>query len=76
MHYKSPHIRTYFASFIEPRCSILAGVNVNDVFEACGYSEGSDINILQLLLYGNKTFLLEANKFLKQNALLESYWNP
>ena len=49
-------------SFREQRCSLLAGVN--DVLEACGHSESADINMLQLLLYGNKNLPLEANKMI------------
>ena len=38
---------------------------VNCTFlEACGYSEGADINMLQLLLYANKNLPLEANKII------------
>ena len=33
-------------------------------FEACGHSESADINMLQLLLYGNKYLPLEANKLI------------
>ena len=47
-------------SLREQRCSLLAGVN--DVLEACGHSESADINMLQLLLHGNKNLPLEANK--------------
>ena len=49
-------------SFIEQRQNLLAGVN--DVLEACGYSEAPDNNILQLLLYGNKNLPLEANRLI------------
>ena len=45
-------------SYREHRHSLLAGVN--DVLAAYGYSEGSDINMLQLLLYGNKNFSLRS----------------
>ena len=48
--------------FLPLRCSLLAGVN--DVLEACGHSENADINMLQLLLYGNKNLPLEANKMI------------
>ena len=49
-------------SFRQQRCSLLAGVN--NVLEACGHSESADINMLQLLLYGNKNLPLEANKMI------------
>ena len=49
-------------SFREQRCSLLAGVN--DVIKACGHCESADINMLQLLLYGNKYLPLEANKLI------------
>ena len=49
-------------SLREQRCSLLAGVN--DVLEACGHSESADINMLQLLLCGNKNMPLEANKLI------------
>ena len=39
-------------SFTEHRHNLLAGVD--NILEACGYSETPDNNILQLLLYGNK----------------------
>ena len=46
----------------QQRCSLLAGVN--NVLRACGHSESADINMLQLLLYGNKNLPLEANKMI------------
>ena len=49
-------------SFRQQRCSLLTGVN--DVLEACGHSESADINMLQLLLCGNKNLPLEANKMI------------
>ena len=49
-------------SFREQRFSLLAGVN--DVLEACGHSKSADINMLQILLYGNKHLPLEANKMI------------
>ena len=49
-------------SFRQQRCSLLA--RVNDVLEPCGHSESADINMLQLLLYGNKNLPLEANKMI------------
>ena len=49
-------------SFRQQRCSLLAGVN--DVLRACRHSESADINMLQLLLYGNKSLPLEANKMI------------
>ena len=49
-------------SFMEHRRSLLASVNV--VLEAYGYSEALDINILQLLPYGNKNLHLEANRLI------------
>ena len=49
-------------SFREQRFSLLAGVN--DVLEACGHSESADINMLQILLYGNEHLPLEANKMI------------
>ena len=49
-------------SFTEQRHDLLAGVN--DLLEAYGYSEALDNNILQLLLYGNKNFPLEANRLI------------
>ena len=48
--------------FQRHRCSLLA--SFTDVVEACGYSEGAHINMLQLLLYGSKNLLLEANKII------------
>ena len=48
-------------SFREQRHSLLAGVN--DVLEAYEYSEGSDINMVQLL-YGNKNLPFKANKLI------------
>ena len=50
-------------SFRQQRCSLLAG-GVNDVLRACGHPESADINMLQLLLYGNKNFPFEANKMI------------
>ena len=41
---------------------ILAGVN--DVLRACGHPESADINMLQLLLYGNNNLPFEANKMI------------
>ena len=38
--------------------------SVNDVLEACGYSEAPDNIILQLRLYGNKNLPLEANRLI------------
>ena len=49
-------------SFTEHRFNLLAGVN--DVLEAYRYSEAPDNNILQLLLYGNKSLPLEANRLI------------
>ena len=49
-------------SFTEQRHDLLA--SVNDVLEAYGYSEAPHNNILQLLLYGNKNLLLEANRLI------------
>ena len=49
-------------SFREQRFSLLAGVK--DVLEACGHSESADINMLQILLFGNKHLPLEANKMI------------
>ena len=54
-------------SFREHRGIILAGVN--DVLEACGYSEGSDINMLQLILYRNTNFHSEANKLILNQTI-------
>ena len=56
------HLLLLYNSFRKQRCRVLAGVN--DVLEACGYCEGAHINMLQLLLYGNKKFPLETNKIL------------
>ena len=49
-------------SFREQRCNLLTGFN--DILDACGYSESTDINMLQLLLYGNKNFPSEAKKMI------------
>ena len=49
-------------SFRQQRCSLLAGVN--DVLRACGHSGNANINMLQLLLYGNKNLPLETNKMI------------
>ena len=54
-------------SFREQRCSLLAGFN--DVLKACGHSESADINMLQLLLYGNKHLPLEANKLILNSTI-------
>ena len=77
----SEHFLLLCNSFREQRFSLLVGVK--DVLEACGHSEGADFNMLRLLLYGNKNLPLEANKTisilstsLRQNALVEGYWNP
>ena len=75
------HFLLLFHSFREQRHSLLAGVD--DVLEAYEYSEGSYINMVQLLLYENKNFPSEANKLIinltikcipKQNALVKGYW--
>ena len=54
-------------SFRKQRCSLLAGVN--DVLRACGHSESADINMLQLLLYGNKNLPLEANNMILNSTI-------
>ena len=55
--------RAVFSKFcFQCNGSLLAGVN--DVLRACGHSESADINMLQLLLYGNKNLPLEANKMI------------
>ena len=46
-------------SFNDHRHNLLAGVK--DVLAAYEYSDSSDINMLELLLYGNKYLSLEAN---------------
>ena len=65
-------------SFNEHRHNFLAGVN--DVLAAYEYYVSSDINMLELQLYGSKYFSLEANYLIlsltinyifEQNALLE-----
>ena len=49
-------------SFREQRFSLFPGEH--DVLEDCGHSECADINMLQLLIYGNINLLLEANKMI------------
>ena len=66
-------------------CSAVVLAGVNDVLKACGYSKGSDINMLQLFPHRNKNLPLEAKhlilnlsiiyyliiiSFLKQNIYL------
>ena len=46
--------------FKEQRHTLLAGVN--DILTAYEYSESSNCNMLELLLYGSKYFSFEANK--------------
>ena len=60
--YSITHTPLKTVKFSEQRCSLLA--SVNDVLEACGYSEGAHINMLQLLLCRNKNLPLEANKII------------
>ena len=54
-------------SFTEHRRNLLAGVS--NVLEAYGYYEAQDDNILQLLLFGNKNLLLEANRLILNAAM-------
>ena len=42
------------------RCSLLAGVN--DIFKAVGNIVGANDNLLQILLYGDKSLSVKANK--------------
>ena len=61
-HYYETQSKLQSSVFREQRFSLLAGVN--DVLEACGHSESANINMLQILLYGNEHLPLEANKMI------------
>ena len=49
-------------SFKENRRNLLAGVS--DILKAHGKSQGLNDNVLQILLYGDKKLLLEANNLI------------
>ena len=57
------HLLLLCNSFTEYRRSLLAGAS--DVLQTYGYSEAPGNNILQLLLYGDESLLLEANALIR-----------